>query len=173
MTDPTPSAPPARKASPRRAWLAGAALAVAFVGGGVTLPVIAASAEGAAMHGMMHGGGHDQMHAMMMAHLTKMLDQVGASADQKSRIEAILHAGFGSMKDMHADMEQTHASLDTILSAPTVDRDALEQLRAGQIAKIDAASRTLVKAMGDAAEVLTPAQRAKFAILAMDRHPGG
>jgi Spy/CpxP family protein refolding chaperone len=153
-----------------RRWLAGVALTTAFLAGGVILPQVAASAQEAAtpdMDHMMRGPG-DGMHAMTMAHVSKMLDEVGASADQKSRIEAILHAGFSPMAGMHRDMAQTHASLHAIFAAPTVDRAALEQLRAAEVARIDAASRRVAKALADAAEVLTPEQRAKLGKLMSD-----
>ena len=166
MNNPTQSPPPRR-------WLAGAALAAAFAIGGVTMPLLAASAQDAtqgAMHHMMGGSGG--MHAMAMAHVSKMLDEVGASADQKSRIETILHAGFAPMADMHRDMEQTHAALHAILAAPTVDRAALEQLRAAEIARIDAASRRVANALADAVEVLTPEQRAKLGRLIAEHRPG-
>jgi protein CpxP len=155
-----------------RRWMAGAALAAAFLAGGVTLPLVAASAQDAAQQGMrqmMHG--HGDMHAMAMAHVSKMLDEVGASPDQKSRIEAILHAGFAPMAEAHRDMAQTHASLHAILAAPTVDRAALEQLRAAEVARIDEASRGLAKALADAAEVLTPEQRAKLGRLMSEHRP--
>ncbi len=167
MNDPIAPAPAAPK-TPRR-WLTGVALAAAFVAGGITAPLLAASAQEAGMHAMM--GGPGGMHARMMAHLDRALDAAGASADQKAKITAILRAGFAPMADMHAGMSATHASLHAILLAPTIDRAALERLRAGQIAKIDAASKTMVNAMADAAEVLTPAQRAKLAAMPMDHRP--
>ena len=161
MTDPISDQ---NHAGPRRRhWLIGAALAGAFVAGGLTLPIIAAQAQDAAMSGMMGGPGHAQMHAAMMAHVEQMLDKVGATPEQKSKIEAILHAGFGSMGAMHAGMQSTHARLHQLLTAPTIDRQALEALRASQIASLDQASRKMVDAMADAAEVLTPAQRARLA----------
>ena len=100
-----------------------------------------------------------------------MLDAVGASADQKSRIEAILHAGFAPMADLHRGMAQAHASLHAILTGPTVDRGALEQLRVAEIARIDEASKTMTKAIADAAEVLTPEQRAKLGSLMSQHRP--
>jgi periplasmic protein CpxP/Spy len=165
MTHPIPS-------RPRRRWLTGAALATAFVAGGLTLPRVAASAQDAAaqgMHHMMDGG--SGMHARAMAHVSKLLDQVGASADQKSRIEAILHAGFAPMADVHRDLPKTHRALHAIFSAQTIDRGALEELRAAEIARIDVASRALAKSLADAAEVLTPEQRAKLATLMSASHP--
>ncbi len=166
MTDPIPT--PAR-----RRWLVGAALAAAFVAGGATLPMVAASAQDAAQGGAMQQmmSGHGGMHAAATAHVGKMLDAVGASADQKSRIEAILHAGFAPMADLHRGMAQTHASLHAILTAPTVDRGALEQLRVAEIARIDEASKTMTKAIADAAQVLTPEQRAKLARLMAEHRP--
>jgi periplasmic protein CpxP/Spy len=155
-----------------RRWLAGAALATAFLAGGVTLPLVAASAQEAAQQGMgqmMHG--HGDMHAMAMTHVPKMLGEVGASPDQKRRIEAILHAGFTPMAAMHRDLVRTHASLHAILAAPTVDRAALEQLRAAEVARIDEASRGVAKALADAAEVLTPEQRAKLGKLMSEHRP--
>src|SRR2546423_994190 len=116
MTEVKPIASPPKSGA--RRWLLGAALAGAFVAGGVTAPVLVASAEDAAMHSM--SGRHGQMHAMAMAHIDRMLDEVGASVDQKARIKTILQAGFAPMRGLHADMESTHASLHAILSAPTI-----------------------------------------------------
>jgi protein CpxP len=149
--------------TPPRRWLIGVAIMSAFVAGGLTLPVIAAQAQDAAISGMMGGPGHGAMHGVMMAHIRQMLDKVGATAEQKSRIEAILQAGFASMTAAHGDMQTTHARLHQLLTAPAIDRQALEALRSSQIASLDQASRKLVDAMADAAEVLTPAQRANLA----------
>jgi Spy/CpxP family protein refolding chaperone len=166
MTDPIAGPQAATSSMPRqRRWLAGLALAGAFVAGGLTLPTIAAQAQNAAMNGMMGGPGHGAMHAMAMAHIQQALDKVGATPEQKAKIEAILHAGFAPMGSMHAQMQATHAHLHALLTAPTVDREALEALRSSQIAALDQASRTMVGAMADAAEVLTPAQRAQLATM--------
>jgi len=50
-----------------------------------------------------------------------------------------------------------------LLAAPTIDRAALEQVRVAQMQSADARSRRTLQAMADAAEVLTPEQRAKAA----------
>jgi len=164
--------------APRRAagrgWLRRTALAAALVASGAALPVLVASAQGTGMgmHHMMHGGmGGGEMQAMA-GHVTKMLDAVGASEDQKTKIGAILHAGFEPMAKMHEDMGNTHKALHQILAAPTVDRAALEQLRAAEVAKIDGASRAATGAMADAAEVLRPDQRAKLVALAAEHGEG-
>ena len=156
-----------------RGWLRRTALAAALVASGAALPVLVASAQGVgmSMHGMMHGSSGD-MHAMAMSHVTQMLDAVGASDDQKTKIGSILHTGFEPMAKLHEDMGNTHKALHQILAAPTIDRAALEQLRAAQIARIDSASRAVTGAMADAAEVLRPDQRAKLVAMAAEHGHG-
>ena len=161
----------------RRGWLRRTALAAALVASGAALPALVASAQGTgmgvSMHHMMHGTmGAGDMHAMAMGHVTQMLDAVGASDDQKTKIGAILHAGFEPMAKLHEDMGNTHKTLHQILAAPMVDRAALEQLRAAQIARIDSASRAATGAMADAAEVLRPDQRAKLVAMAAEHGHG-
>ena len=156
-----------------RGWLRRTALAAALVASGAALPVLVASAQGVgmSMHGMMHGSS-DDMHAKAMGHVTQMLDAVGASDDQKTKIGAILRAGFEPMAKLHEDMGATHKTLHQILAAPAVDRVALEQLRAAQIARIDSASRAATGAMADAAEALRPDQRAKLVAMAAEHGHG-
>jgi len=74
---------------------------------------------------------------------------------------------------LHSDMGDLHGALITLLTAPTIDRAALEQLRATEIGKLDQASKAAVQAMADAAEVLSPDQRAKLgAMIAEHQHHG-
>ena len=143
-----------------RRLLVGAAFAVTFVAGGL---VFTGAVAGAADMAMAHGGGHAGMHAMMAGHIDKMLAEVDATPDQKARIHAILTTAMQSMGPLHQRMEGTHGELHRLLAAPVIDRAALEQLRAARIADIDQASKALVSALADAADVLTPEQRAKIA----------
>ena len=153
----------------RRRWRLAVALAGAFVMGGVASAGLAVAAEGMAMHHMVMGD-PAAMHGRAMAHLSRMMDEVGASAEQKARIETILRAGFAPMDGLHDEMARTHATLHAILTAPRIDRAALEQLRAAEVARLDQSSRSMVAAVADAAEVLTPEQRAKLAALVAERH---
>jgi Spy/CpxP family protein refolding chaperone len=67
-----------------------------------------------------------------------------------------------------------------LLIQPTVDRAALEKLRADQIATHDTVSKQLVQAVADAADLLSPEQRRKIADMlasggagwGIDRGPG-
>jgi Spy/CpxP family protein refolding chaperone len=55
-------------------------------------------------------------------------------------------------------MEARRRGLE-LLSAPSVDRNALEAVRVQQMQAVDAASKRLTRALADAADVLTPEQR--------------
>ena len=60
-----------------------------------------------------------------------------------------------------------------LLTQQTINRAALEKLRADQIALHEAASRRLIQAIADAAEVLTPEQRRKISNMAPRGGEGG
>ena len=61
-----------------------------------------------------------------------------------------------------------HQQLLAALTGPTVDRAAIEAVRAGAITLIDQGSKDLAKSVGDIADVLTPAQRQQLAALAKE-----
>jgi len=50
-----------------------------------------------------------------------------------------------------------------LLTAPTVDRAAVERVRADQIALAETASKRIAQALEDASDVLSPEQRRKIA----------
>jgi Spy/CpxP family protein refolding chaperone len=50
-----------------------------------------------------------------------------------------------------------------LMSAPTIDRAAIETLRVEQIGLADTASKRIAQALADTAEVLSPEQRVKLA----------
>jgi len=163
--------PASGAAQPRprpRKLLVAAAFAATFITGGLVFSGATVAAEGVAMHAAMSG--HGQMHAMMQAHIDKMLTEVDATADQKARIHEILKGAMQSMGPVHQQLMSAHGDLHRLLIAPTIDRAALEKLRSDSIANVDQASRTLVGALADAAEVLTPDQRAKLGTLMAEHH---
>ncbi|MEW6338308.1 MAG: Spy/CpxP family protein refolding chaperone [Acidobacteriota bacterium] len=98
----------------------------------------------------------------------RALERVGATAEQEQRIMAIVDGLFARHREMRDMHEQLHGQLLTALTGPTVDRAAIESVRSTVVARIDQGSRDLARALGDAAEVLTPEQRLQLAALAKE-----
>jgi Spy/CpxP family protein refolding chaperone len=100
---------------------------------------------------------------MHLDHVQAMLGKIGASDAQKSQIDGILKGAFNEMKGAHEAHGAAFGQFHELLLAPSLDRGKIEELRAEQIKSIDAASKRVVTAIEDAAEVLTPEQRASLA----------
>lgn len=115
------------------------------------------------MHGGMHGG-HAMMGGQRGGMLTeRALDSVNATAEQRSRIQAIFKAAHDDMaksRDSHRALREQAMALFT---QPTVDARAAESLRQQQLAQHDARSKRMMQAMLDAAAVLSPEQRKQLA----------
>lgn len=145
----------------RRRWLIAAALVLAAGGAGASF---ANGGPGLAGH---HGhAAHMAMDpAAMDAHIDKMVEQFAADAspDQKARVASIAKAAMADLRPAHQQFRQGHARAHELLMAPVIDRAALEQLRVAQMQRMDFISRRILAAVEDAADVLTPEQRAKFA----------
>ncbi len=119
-----------------------------------------ASAQGFGHHGRGDWGSNPERAEKMVG---RMLSRVDATEAQKKKVADIVKTALGDMKairDRHRDGRRATAEL---LSRPTIDRNALEVLRAEQIRLADEASKRMSAALADAAEVLTPEQRAKLA----------
>jgi Spy/CpxP family protein refolding chaperone len=91
------------------------------------------------------------------------LSKVGATDEQKAKIKSILITALGGLMPLQPKAKQLPGRLEALLTAPKIDRAGLEQLRAGIITDLDQASKTLFQALADAADTLTPDQRAKLA----------
>ena len=100
----------------------------------------------------------------MVRHLSIELD---ANNEQQEKLRGIMR---GMLKDVLPARERARAArlqARELLTANTIDRAAMEKLRADQIALADTVSKRITQALGDAAEVLSPEQRRKLA----DRFP--
>jgi Spy/CpxP family protein refolding chaperone len=91
------------------------------------------------------------------------LSYVDATPEQTQKINAIIDQAFKDFGPMRQEMETTRDQALGLFRAATLDRAAVEKLRAERIARMDEVSKKVVNAALDAAETLTPEQRAKIA----------
>lgn len=151
--------------SPRRA-VASAVGAVALLVGAAAMaqapaqPPAGPAAHPAAMHRMHPGMG---MGMGMPMFPERLLDSVGASADQKSKLREIFKAAGDDVRAQHESGRALHEQMAKLMAAPQVDAAGAEALRQKQLAVHDAVSKRMLQAMLDAQAVLTPEQRAKIA----------
>src|SRR6267378_2111826 len=89
--------------------------------------------------------------------------EIDATDEQKQRLEPIVKQ---AVRDLLPAREKAHAARKQaveLLAADTIDRGAIEALRAEQIQLAEQASKRFTQALADVAEVLTPAQRKQIA----------
>jgi Spy/CpxP family protein refolding chaperone len=169
MTDtptPPPAAPPGRPATSRRRWLG---LGIAGIVGAV---IGSAATYGAAGRHRWHRGRFggaldlDAVNARIERGVGYALDRIDATAEQKQKVGAILRQAAADLWPLRERHRAARWALRDILAAASIDRAKLEALRAEQMQLAETASKRIVAAMADAAEALTPEQRAKLAALA-------
>ena len=154
----------------RRRWRAAIlSTALVVIGAGAVFYVRAADMHSGGWHhcAMMEGGFEQHQE-----HLQAMLTRIGASDAQKAQIEGLMKPAFDDMKSVHEAHASTFAQFHETLLAPSVDRARLEALRVEQMRALDEVSKRFVTALSDAAEVLSPDQRAALA-REMQNHHGG
>jgi Spy/CpxP family protein refolding chaperone len=117
-----------------------------------------------------HGGyrGHGPIDpARLEEHLERMLKhfyvEIDATEAQRARLEPIVKQAVKDLLPMRERVHDARKQGLAVLTAQSVDRNALENLRAGQIQAADAASQRLVQALADVADVLTAEQRKTLA----------
>jgi len=154
-----PSEPPRRRG---RRWLIVATLALAAA-------LTGAAASRSLSHQHWHGGGF-MSPAFDPARAGERADravrhfavEIDASNEQQEKLRAIVRELLRDLLPMREKALATRQRGRTLLTQPSIDRAAIETLRAEQLALADGASRRLAQALGDAAEVLTPEQRRKL-----------
>lgn len=107
-------------------------------------------------------------------HLDRMLKhfyvEIDATEEQKRRLEPIVKQAAKDLLPMREQLRAGRREAIELLTQERVDPAALEALRAKQLGLADEASRRLTRAIGEAAEVLTPAQRKGLAEHFARRH---
>ena len=132
--------------------------------------LIGGAAAGIGFRAFGHGGfrGHGPIDpADLDKHLDRMLKhlyvEIDATEEQKRRLEPIVKQ---AARDLMPVREQFHAGRREAIELFTrerIDPGAIEALRTRQLSLGDEASRRLTRALSEAAEVLTPAQRKDLA----------
>ncbi len=119
------------------------------------------------------GWKHGPRLAMVQAMVSRALDSVGASAEQEAKVHDIVAAKFADIApDPKEHLAMRKQALD-LLPAPTIDRAAVEKLRADDVAHFDAKSKVYVAGILDVADQLTPPQRAELAARIEEMAPRG
>jgi periplasmic protein CpxP/Spy len=117
--------------------------------------------------GVLRSGLFDgAIEALVEAHADRMVRhlsiEIDATAEQQDKLRAIVRDAVKDLLPMREKLMAARATARELLTQQTIDRAAIEKFRADQIAFHDAASKRLVQAVADAAEVLTPEQRRKI-----------
>ena len=162
---------------PRRRFFRRAAIAT-LIGGLAAGIGIKAFAHGGAFGGGRCGGfmAGPLDSARVDEHLERMLKhlyvEIDATDEQKQRLAPIVKQAAKELLPLRGRMHDARRKALELLTQDSVDRAAIESLRAEQIQLAEQASTRIAQALADAAEVLTPAQRKELA-LRLERHRRG
>jgi len=164
---------PASSRPARRGIFVLAVIAIAIVAGLTGNMLTTAFGQGFAWQAW-HGGGFAggfMAGPLTQAEINDRIDratkhlaiELDASADQQGKIANIAKAAVNDLLPMREKAQAARREAVALLTAPTVDRAAIEKLRTDQISLADAASKRIAQAAADASDVLNPEQRRKIA----------
>lgn len=109
------------------------------------------------------GGWHNLSDEEIESRIERIVKHAGIEIDatpqQQEKITALLTAASKEIKPMRTKMRETRKQVHELMLADTIDRTALERLRAERLSDMDEVSKKLVDTMADVAEVLTAEQR--------------
>lgn len=142
----------------RSLWLVAGGIAVLAIGG------VGAANAMAGRVGFMggHVGPGMGFHGFAEHGISRALDIADVSAQQKVEINGIVDALQDDIEPLLVGFGDARERAMGLLTAETIDRDALETLRTESIAAIDAATLRASAALVQVAELLTPEQRAEL-----------
>jgi periplasmic protein CpxP/Spy len=146
--------------------------------------LIGGIAAGIGIKAFAHGGGWRRGGFMdgpldpaaVDEHLERMLKhlyvEIDATDEQKERLAPIVKQAAKDLLPLRKKMRAARTQAIELLTRDTIDRSAIEALRAGQLQLAEQASRRIAQSLADVAEVLTPAQRKELAAR-IERHRRG
>lgn len=94
--------------------------------------------------------------------LDRLLDDLNATAEQRSQLQQISQAAQAELKAPTEAARADHARLAELFSQPTVDATAVEALRQQMLARHDTISKRMNSVLLDTAQVLTLEQRQRM-----------
>ncbi|MBM4266230.1 MAG: periplasmic heavy metal sensor [Deltaproteobacteria bacterium] len=136
---------------------------VALFAGGALLPLGQASA------GLFrHHGRHspEEIRDRATFAVEWVLRSVDATDAQQDQVRAIVERTVNDLLPLREGNEDMREAALAALTGPTVNRQALEEIRTEKVAEWTDASEEIVASLAEIAEVLTPEQRQELAALA-------
>ncbi len=151
-----------------------AATLLAALAIGLAIGFAAPPALGAFFRGGGHWG-HDpermQKHADIAVEIA--LREVDATPAQIAQVKAVTANLITQLESLHEQHRAHRDALLALLKQPEISREALQSIRAEEIALFDTASVQVTDALVDAAAALTPEQRAALIAWAEEMHGDG
>jgi len=114
-------------------------------------------------HGHGRWGGNYDVNERIEKMVKHLAVEVDATPEQQQKLTAIAKSAAKDLAPLRGQAMETRKQAMELLSAPSIDRAAIEKLRVSKLQHADAASKRITQAFADAAEVLTPEQRKKLA----------
>lgn len=141
------------------------AVFLGFVGGAVLASGVAVLATDSGVSAMHHMAG-PMSQADVAAHIQKacqhMYIEIDATDAQKSTLDPIFKQAAADLIPLFQQLHTGHAQVLNLLTAPTIDRAALEKASAAQVAVHDQIAQRMTRLVEDSSTVLTPEQRQKL-----------
>jgi Spy/CpxP family protein refolding chaperone len=143
---------------------------------GLAVGTGAAPALGAFFHRSGHGHWGDdpaaaKKHVDIAVEIA--LREVDATPEQIARVKEVAESLVADLETVRAQHEAHHDALLAQLEQPEISREALQSLRAEELALADSVSVRIVDALADAAAALTPEQRGALIQWARELHGHG
>ena len=172
MENPKPELPETGKSTQRRPFLKG------LLTGGLVGTLVAGGVGAFAQHDShshfwksrcgqrqaMHDPGVMRERADFMVEWT--LSRIDATDEQRAQVKSVVQGAIEDLMQLREEHQSNRKAMIAALIKPDVDRAELDRIRGAEISLMDRGSQRIVTALADAADALTPEQRAQLAEMA-------
>lgn len=138
---------------------------LSFIGGVTLATGVAVLATDGGVSAMHHMAG-PMSQADMAAHVNKVCQHlyidIDATDAQKTTLDPIFKQAAADLMPLFQQLHTGHAQVLNLLTAPTIDRTAVEQASAAEVAVHDQIAQRMTRLVEDSSSVLTPDQRQKL-----------